>query len=272
MGTWSNATLSTTTSLAKIESEINELTSSGAKTYLAEAVDIDTATDPIVTGISAIDISDGKGSLEIWGVVNTTGAIASEHSLRIKIYDCATESGTFVEIDIGQRIYYRDIAATLTEDDVLFKWVVPSHCEDWIQVVISSSTSNSGKIDIYAVAKWSNKISLAKELLGEDMERSLMNENLDHFINYADGEDLKDIVFNPTIFSIASDYLTLSLIYEDLANADEDSIFYKKSQNYRVKYERQFKKAYNLKNLDLDLDSDADIYKSKEVVAPLLTR
>ena len=272
MGTWSDAVLTTTTSLAKIESEINALTSAGSNTYLGEAVDIDDATDPITTGVSAVDVSDGKGTLEIWGIVNTTGAIVTGHSLAIKIYDCATEDGTFIEIDTGQRVYYRAIAATLTAADVLFKWVVPSHCEDWVKAVISSSASNSGLIDIYAVAKWTNKIELAKDLLGEDMERSLMNENLDRFIDYAAGEDLKDIVINPEIFLIACTYLTASLIYEDLANTDENSIFYKKSLNYRTKYKKQFNKSYILKNLDPDLDGDADIFKDKTPVVPLIKR
>jgi len=268
-GAWEDAVLATSASLAEIESEINKLTSAGENTYTATAVNLADATNPITTGVTSVDVSTGKGVIEILGIVNTTGSIYEDKHLIVSIRDSADDS-TFTEIDSGQRVYYRlatGAKITLTEDDVLFRWVVPSHCEDYIKAYITSDGANLGKIDIYAQAVWGAKLDVAKEFLGEDLERMLKNAGLDVNFDYAaDTPDiLLDVINNPEIFARAHAYLTLALIYEDLGmGSAEDDIYRIKCRRYYEKYNEKLNTAWGLKNLDFDLDDTVDEYKDDE--------
>jgi len=261
-GAWSDATLSSNTSIAKWEKEVLALTSNASNSYLATAVNLATATDPITALVTSQNIENDKGVLEIIGVVNTTGYIKDGQSLTIKMYDSADDD-TYAEIHYGQRVYYKAASGsnfTLTEGDVLFRWVVPTDAEDYIKCVITSAATNTGKIDIYTLGKWADKIELAKDQLGVDLSRMLMNVKLDANMNYADGDVLLDIIYNPDVFATCSDFKTLELIYLDLSDGNRDSPHWQKMELYKELYNRELPKAWSLKILDVDLDDDADFY------------
>ena len=258
MADWSAQTFSTLTTITKWEADILDFTSAADNDYLATAVDIADDTDPITALVTSVDVSAGKGVTEIIGVVNTTGYIKKDYSLTISIRDSADDS-TFAEIDAGQRVYYRTTSLsniTLTAGDVLFRWVVPSHCEDYVKCYITSSANNAGNIDIYTISKWSDKITQAVALMGVDVEMALVSRG--YSVDYDADEVLLDVINNPTDFIIPCDFKTLQLIYEDLSGGDEDSGFWKKALWYKQRYEIQLKKATNLVDLDTDLDGDTD--------------
>ena len=271
MATWALTTFTTPSDLTKIEEEITRFTSIGTTTYTAEALNI-AATTPTTTGI---DISNGQGIYEVWGIVNTTGAIKDGQSLSISIQD-SDDNITYAEIHKGQRVYYRAASGsdiTLTAGDVLFKWVIPSDAEDYIQAVISSNAASSGKVDIYVVSRWDAKIALAKSFMGDDLERMLINAGLDTTMDYADGDILLDIINNKSIFNNCSSYLTLSLIFEDLmTSGDENDVFKLKADRYYTRYKDKLNIAFGEKDLDINQDGTVDEYKDQSNVTRRITR
>jgi len=266
MATWALTTFTTLADLATIEEEILQLSSNATNSYTATAVNLATATDPIVTGVTKVDISNGKGITEIVGVVNTTGAIADGHSLTIKLYDSADDV-TYAEIHAGQRVYYRAASGagiTLTAADELFRWVVPSDCEDYVKAVITSSASNTGKIDIYTISKLASKIALAKVFMGEDLERMLISAGYE--VNESDDEILLDLINNKDLFNYCSHYLSLALIYEDeMTTGDETDIYKVKADRYYKRYKDKLSIVFPLKDIDTNEDGTTDIYKDGTV-------
>jgi len=261
MATWALTTFTTPADLVKIEEEITRFTSIGTTTYSAEALDI-AATTPTTTGI---DISNGKGIVELVGVVNTTGLIKDGQSLTISVQD--SEDTTYAEIHKGQRVYYRAASGsdiTLTADDILFRWVVPSDSEDYIKAIITSNSASSGKVDIYVVSRWASKITLAKAFMGDDLERMLINAGFN--VNEADDEVLLDLINNKDIFDYCSHYLTLSLVFEDLMTSGDDTdIFKLKADRYYTRYKDKLEIAFGLKDIDLNEDGTTDIYKDQSL-------
>jgi len=261
---WSSETLSTLTTISKWEREIIELTSYADNEYMATAVNIADDTDPIATLVDSISVSGGKGTLEILGIVNTAVTIADGYSLTIKMYDSADNS-TFAEIHNGQRVYYKAASGSDVEiaaGTELFRWVVPSDCEDYIKPVITSDANNSGKLDIYSISKWSDKIDKAKDIIGVDIELELQNRGYQQFVDYDIGEVLLDMVKNPAEFIIASDFKALELIYLDLSGGNEESNYYQKAAMYQQRYDNAFRKALKLVDLDTDFDADTDEHQA----------
>ena len=264
MATWALTTFTTLADLATIEEEILSNTSIGTNLYTAEAVNISDATNPIATNVASIDVSNGKGITEIVGVVNTAITIADGYSLTVKLYDSADDI-TFAEINTGSQVYYNAASGADTEiavDTEIFRWVVPTTCEDHLKAVITSSTNNSGKLDIYSISKLTSKIALAKQFMGEDLERMLINAGLDVGINYADDEILLDRIANKSIFNYCSHYLTLALIFEDMMESGSDTDVYKlKSDRFLKRYHERMTTAFSLKNMDYNFDDTVDDYK-----------
>ena len=271
MATWALTTFTTPNDLAKVEEEITRFTAVGTDSYSATASNI-AATSPTV---ASVDVSGTKGTLEFIGKVNTTGVIKDGQSLTITFQD-SDDDITFAEIHKGQRVYYRaasgsDIA--LTAGDILFKWVVPSDAEDYVKAIITSNSASSGKLDIYATSRWSEKIALAKAFMGDDLERMLINAGLDSNMDYADGDILLDVINNKDIFDTSSLYLTLSLIFEDLmTSGDETDVFKLKADRYKKRYDDKMTTAFGLKDLDTNKDGTTDIHKDQSNVTLRVTR
>jgi len=269
MATWALTTFTTPADLVKIEEEILRFTSRGTTTYSAEALDI-AATTPTTTGI---DIRNGKGIVELVGKVNTTGLIKDGQSLTVSVQD-SDDDITYAEIHKGQRVYYRAASGsdiTLTADDILFRWVVPSDSEDYIKAVITSNSASSGKVDIYVVSRWASKITLGKSFMGDDIERMLINAGFN--VNEADDEVLLDLINNKEIFNSCNLYLVLSLIFEDLMTSGDDTdIFKLKANRYYTRYKDKLEIAFGLKDIDINEDGTTDIYKDQSIATPRKVR
>jgi len=263
---WSSETLSTITSLATWETEILSLISNATNDYLATAVDIADATDPITTGVSSVDVENGKGVIEIVGKAKTELTIQNTKALTIKIYDSADDV-TFAEIHSGSRCYYKAGSATITAGTTLFRWVVPSDAEDFIKALITSDATNSGTIDIYTEAKLTNYITNGKTQVGVDIELELQNRGLTSYIDFAGGEVPLDMINNASEFGMCSDFKCLELFYEDMSSGDETSPFYGKMELYSNRYKTAFRNAMKLADIDEDLSgSDIDYQANVESI------
>ena len=276
MATWANTTFATLADLAKIENEILTMRGSGSDDYTATAVNIGDAEDPITALVSSVDVSNSKGC-EVVGVVSKEATIAVGKSLTIKIYDSADDI-TFSEINTGSVVYERlaeeiEGEVTIAVGTELFRWVIPTTCENYIKAMISSDATNTGSIDIYVNSVYDNKMEVAKQFMGEDIERYLLNDGYGDDLDYSGGDELKDVITNLSIFKYPYIYLTLHLIYEDFVQtASEDDEFKFKSERYLRRYKDRFDAVYSLKNISRDADGTTDDYKEDSNSAPRIMR
>jgi hypothetical protein len=256
MATWANTTIATIADLVKIESEIANLTTTGDSTYFGTDIDIATAT-PLFT---SVDVSDGKGITEIICVTTDSLGIASGKTLSFTTQDSADDV-TFADISTGNLNYYKKGAPTIVVSGTeLFRYVVPTTAEDFLNFTCSSDATNSGTVSIYAVAKWNDKYDVAKDLLKSITELRLIADGKDKYIDYPNGDILIDVIYNPEIFKYTMLFLWASIIYEDLSNSETDS-YGIKQQLYKEKADREFEREYSLKYIDENQDGTVDEYK-----------
>jgi len=145
----------------------------------------------------------------------------------------------------------------------------------WSTAVLSTRTSvekiemELGSDSILTDAQVNNKIALAKTLIGNSTELYLTMEK-EITVDESASEVLLNVIANPTVLSTASDYLVCSLIYEELSDGDDRSLYYVKAEKYHAYFETQFESAKMRFNIDRDLDGDIDIYRDSHVGVPLL--
>ena len=250
-GKWDAATLSTLASLSKIENEITQLDSAGSKSYSIQDADVASAITE-----ASLDVSDGKGLIEVIGVAETE-CVFSGFSVKVMESD---DDSTFAEYGTGLTIYSK--TGTVAADTVLFRYVIPSDFEDYFKPDITIGTS-TGTISIYIESKYNNKINIAKEMLGDDLSELLINNGLLNYIDI-DADDILDCIYVPADLGLTSDLLTLSLIYRDKARgAEDDSLFWQKSKNYYHEYEESLRKKTRLLVIDTAQDGTNLVYYSR---------
>lgn len=258
-GRWDGTTFSTVSSIAKLEKEITELASEGSKTYSVTGGDVSAEFMP-----DSIDVSDGKGTLELIGIASTE-CVFDAFSISLQESD---DDETFADYGTGLTVYSK--TGTVAADTVLFRYVIPSDFEDYLKPKITVGTS-TGTISIYVNTIWQNKIDTAKEMLGTDVSLLLMNNVLLDYLE--EDDDILDSVYNPSIFGLVSDFKVLELIYSDLASgADNESLFWQKSINYNHKYEEYLKKQAKLATIDLTQDGNNLIYYTRLDFIPEIKR
>jgi len=263
---WSETTLSTTASLEKIEREINELIQSSGNEYFAASINM--ATSAITDSV------DCKGGMiEIVGKVVEAITIKDGESISISV-EHSQDDDTFTQINNANVVYTQTASGSdviIPINTIIFRFVVPTSIYDYIRFVSTSAGTNSGRLAIYTLSKWEDKISIAKAKLKNRLETHLVGRGYRDYVNYEDGEELIDIIENPETFAIASDYLTLHYIFRDLAvKEDVDSMYYAKQREYKKDYEEEFAEAVRRINYDFDQDSTVDKYKADDTPKLLL--
>lgn len=260
---WSSATLSTTASIAEIEREINSLIESSGSEYFSHATEINIAS----ANSGSVDCSDGM--IEIVGKVNAEITIKDGKSLSFSIQH-SQDDNTFADIYPGDIIYKKSASGSdivIAADTELFRYVVPTNVYDFIRFTLASDTTNSGKIDIYSIGKWEPKIARAKSTIKNKLETLLVDRGYRDYANYADGEELIDIIGNPATFALASDYLTLYYIFSDLATREDiESMYYAKKNDYLREFNGEYTEA--IRRIDWDYNMDATIDEYKANVTP----
>lgn len=145
----------------------------------------------------------------------------------------------------------------------------------WGNTIFSTTTTIAKweqEINDLTSSDWNDKIDLAKTIMGSDVELRLLKTGFGKYIDFKAGEDVKDLITNPEIFNLASDFKTLQLIYEDLAKGDTDSYFWVKSRLYKTRYDEELNRVWALKNMDYDQDEEVDEYKNDTFAAGGFTR
>jgi len=233
---WSATTLSTSETIARHEKEINIQAGSTARKaiYIAAGLTVWLPTTEFATCTYAIlTYSDGSTAkfdvqfpeliLKLPTAKNITG---------IDLYDEKDELLFSFPVNegYGATLYDDTGAETLTLTDSAGNWG-----SGWTE----TST--------YGDYSWQDKIDLAKEMLGNDITTKLKEYGLT--VDYEDGEVLIDLLTNPETFLVACDYLTLSLIYQDLLSGGFNELFVQKYQIYSQRYQDELAKG--LKRMDI---------------------
>ncbi len=233
---WENVVLSTPSSIARIDAEVNILAggsvhqcysgSTGHRLYFPPEIRRIEWFNP-VGSMRSVDVD------EIW--------VLPEKTFIFKIIG--------YDID-GTRIaeYHCDEGVELTALDV-------------------SGNGNHAELDstdvhaTYTVsANWLDKIAMAKKIIGRRLENLLSTQG--YSVDEASGKVLLDIVANPDLFDICSDYLSLHLIYTDLANAMGREMYWTKAEFYHRVFKDHFDAASKAVNLDTTLDGAVDKYRA----------
>ena len=127
----------------------------------------------------------------------------------------------------------------------------------------ASLVTHEGEISSLTATDWSAKITLAKTIMGNDIQEVLVNRGLDYWTDFSASEILLDVITNKDILNIVSDYKALELCYRDLSGGDEDSVYGAKMKMYQQMYSSALKQALKYIDLDINQDGTTDIYKAK---------
>ena len=132
---------------------------------------------------------------------------------------------------------------------------------DWSSATLSTSTSIAkieSEINDLTATNWDSKIEIAKELIGDKLEVILTERGI--VVDEADSKVLLNVIANPTVFNLTSDYMTLHLIYDDLSQGQE-GLYRQKTEKYNAYFERKFNEDVKRMNLDFDNDGNTDAYR-----------
>lgn len=204
--------LSTLTSIAQHEAEINNLPQRYTRKALSVAATVQmTASPDTITSITAVK-SD-----------NTTVAL--------------TKGATTWPLPLGE--YVRFILATA--DDDYFSLLegtgslLTSANGNFTLTLASAPTWT----DFETSATWQNKIDLANQMIYDTIYASLATKVSGDSI-----DDIIDEIVNPEILSLASDYKTLELIFMDLyGKVGTSESIEKKLAYYKAKYQEMMNKS-----------------------------
>ena len=111
------------------------------------------------------------------------------------------------------------------------------------------------------LGSWADKIANAKKILGLDLEKLLTDKGIK--VDEQSGKVLLNVIQNPSTFATASDYKSIQLIYEDLAESSLSAeLYFKKAEYYGRKYKDELYDAWLRVNLDLTLSGTVEIYRA----------
>lgn len=231
---WSATTLSTSETIARHEKEINIQAGSTARKaiYIAAGLTVWIPTTEFATCTYAI-LTYSDGSTATVNVAAYKIALpTAKYITGIDLYDVSDDLLFSFPVNEGYGATLYDSAGgkTLTLTDSAGNWG-----SGWTE------TSTFGDYS------WQDKIDLAKEMLGNDITTKLKEYGL--YVDYEAGEVLIDLLTNPETFLVACDYLTLSLIYQDLLSGGFNELFVQKYQIYSQRYQDELAKG--LRRMDI---------------------
>lgn len=234
---WSATTLSTSETIARHEKEINIQAGSTAHKVIYIAAGLTVWLDTLLhfgyetVAYGVFTYADGSTA--------TVNVAASKLTLptakyidQIDMYDVAGNLVLTFEVNEGYGSLITDTTGV-----------------EGIHLRNSSGYYGSGWTESSTVGdfSWQEKIDLAKEMLGNDITTKLKEYGL--YVDYAAGEVLIDLLTNPTTFLVACDYLTLSLIYQDLLSGGFNELFVQKYQIYSQRYQDELAKGLKRMNI-----------------------
>ncbi|MCD4829620.1 MAG: hypothetical protein K8R90_09370 [Candidatus Cloacimonetes bacterium] len=242
---WIDCVLSTPGSLARIEREVNGL--AGSSERLCYSGD-GTATIAFHADIAAITWYDEDGRATD---VNLSGdwTLPEANVCRIIGFNASGDALSEHPCDEGVQLVCRDIAGGGRHAAL-------------------SAAAVHGTVKVGA--HWHDKIALARTMLERKLENALTGRGIR--VNETAGQALLDVVANPRVFALAGDYLTLHLIYADLAADMGKEVWFRKAEWYQRQFDANFAAALRQVNLDTTLDGVPEHYRTGLFSAGRITR
>lgn len=121
--------------------------------------------------------------------------------------------------------------------------------------------SNTKWVSVSSGQDWSDKIALAKQILGLDLEKLLTDHGVK--VDEEVGQVLLNVINNPQTFALSSDYKVIQLIYQDLSETSLNAELYsKKAEHYGRLYRDDLYKSWLRVNLDTSLSGTVDAYRA----------
>lgn len=209
---WDDNVLSTLTSIARHEAEINELAGTYSRKALYQTADTKLYPSP-----------------------DTIAAVRA-------VYSDLTTAALVYTTNVGGNYF------TLPKEKYCIKLLID---DDYFSVLEGTGNilySGSGDytltggtslvwVNIDTQYSWETKIEVAKDIIYNNLLAVLNQRNWDY--------DLDDIE-NPSVLGIASDYKTLELIYLDLLGKNGSDRFEKKMLDYRARYNAEIRSAMSM--------------------------
>ncbi|HQC58977.1 MAG TPA: hypothetical protein PK143_06015 [Candidatus Syntrophosphaera thermopropionivorans] len=231
---WENIILSTSNSIARFEKEINRLASYNIRwSIYTEEPDIYFDIEDILT----VYYSTGESKILEENVIPVKKYIIKIEQIRegavIATYPITEGKGYVLHSEDGQNLLQ------VRKDGIPYQDI-------WAEL----ETDNT----------WQDKIDLAKEMLKYEIETALTE--MHYYVDEFAGKRLIDIISNPETFSLASDYLTLHLIYTDLANGGFNELFQNKADYYWKRYKQELNNCFKRLNIDYNQTGNP-IYRVK---------
>ena len=241
---WANTTLSTTATISRHEKEIQRQAGYTARwsIYVPTGTTAYFSTTGYATCTYAILTYNDQTTATVSVSASKITFPTLTYIIQIDLYDVANTLLYTFECTEGYGSTLTDTTAAKT-------------------ITTVTATGNwTGWLEADTDMSWADKLALAKQMLGYDIEIALAERQIE--VAESSGEVLLDVVTNPAVFAIACDYLALHLIYLDLANGGFNELFDTKSKQYRSLYEVQFAKALKVMNLDPALSGTTSTYRA----------
>ena len=214
---WSAVTLTTLNSIAKIESEINNL----AGTYTRHTLKLDPA-----------------------GVVVLAGGDLETDDLTVTYIDETTETLTHNGVD-GWAVVTGGYAIEIAQTDALiFPCITGSgdiYDTTGVRYIDISECTGVAWNDSIIQTSWQNKIAIAKTIIGNEIKKQLAQ--LGYRDSNVNSGEVLDYLSNTDALNLSSDYLTLKLIYMDLYATQLTEAYKQKADYYDVNFNSELIKA-----------------------------
>lgn len=143
----------------------------------------------------------------------------------------------------------------------------------WDTLTLSTATSLArleSEVTQLVPDQIDGKIALAKKILGRRLENLLCLRGIT--ADETDGRTLIDVIANPGVFDLTSDYLTLHLIFSDLMLSMGQDSYRDKAEFHRREFEQHFERTASVMNLDINLDGNVDQIRANLFTTGRMTR
>jgi hypothetical protein len=239
-----NHVFSTTTSIAKIDNNINSL-SNKMIIYVLDASSTDIAIT-VPTGTTKATVIDTNGSTTVLTPVGSVITLTELKAVSIFCQDAEDEPVANYLCDVGQ-------GSTLIDE-----------LGNGVAAIIDGPIWSKQE----TLVSWQSKIDIAKSNISTKIIHYLKNDFLypsqlkfyEYCTTYKTTQtELLNMVTNLDILNLASDYLTLAMINDDLSKGGQNSMYYDRGRRFKVLYDEQMSDNMGLLNLDLNDDGTADI-------------
>jgi len=239
-----NHVFSTTTSIAKIDNNVNSLSNKMVIYVLdASSIDISVTVPATTTKVAVQTVKYGTATLT---PASSSITLTGIKAVSIYCQDADNEPVANYICDVGQ-------GSTLL---------------DTLGNGVAAVITGPIWAKLETLVSWQSKINIAKSNISAKIINYLKTDFLyPHRLSFWEycttfkttQVELLNMVSNLDVLNLASDYLTLAMICEDLSKGGQNSMYYDKSKEYEVKYREQMGDWMRLLNIDFNDDGVDDI-------------